>query len=54
MRFLNKKFKNFLMMTKKNYLYDRFFVSNLNFTTEHVKLLKFQVFFSKFLKFQVF
>ena len=27
----------FLIMTKNSYLYDRFFVSNINFTTEHVK-----------------
>ena len=25
------------MMTKESYLYDRFFVSNRNFTTEHAK-----------------
>ena len=27
-------------MTKKNYFYDRFFESNRNFTTEHVKIVK--------------
>ena len=27
------------MMTKKSYLYDRFFVSNLNFSTENVKII---------------
>ena len=27
-------------MTKKSYLYDRFFVSNQNFTTEDVKIIK--------------
>ena len=32
------------MMTKKSYLYDRFFVSNRNFTAENVKIVKkFQV-----------
>ena len=43
------------MMTKKSYSYDKFFVSNRNFTSEHVKILKkselfqvFAVFFSKF------
>ena len=39
-------------MMKKSYLYDIFFVSNRNFTTEHVKIVKnskfFQVFRSKF------
>ena len=52
------------MMTKKSYLYDRFFVSNQNVTTEHVKNVqnsrffgensRFSRFFSKFLQFQVF
>ena len=37
---------------KKSYLFDRFFVSNQNFTTENVKVIKDS--FSKFLKFQVF
>ena len=39
------------------YLYDKFFVLKLNFTTEHVKIVKipgFLRFFSKLLKFQVF
>ena len=27
-------------MTKENYLYDRLFVSNQNFTTEHVKIVQ--------------
>ena len=27
-------------MTKKLYLYDRIFVSNRSFTTEHVKIVK--------------
>ena len=40
-------------MTKKFYLYDIFFVSNQNFTTEHVKMLKIPGFYSKFLKFEV-
>ena len=39
--FFNKKT---LMMTKDLYLYDRIFESNRNFTTEHVNMLKFQVF----------
>ena len=42
---------------KKSCLYDRFTVSNGNFTTEFVKVLKNSKFFkvfSKFLKFQVF
>ena len=53
-----------LMMTKTFCLYERFFVSNRNFTTEHVKTVnipgssRFFVqnsrFFSKFLEFQVF
>ena len=42
-------------MTKKVYLYDRFFVSNRNFTVEHAKIQGFtRFFFSKFLKFQVY
>ena len=44
--------KNF--MTKKSYLYDKLFVSNENFTTENVKIIKNSRFFSKFLKFQDF
>ena len=44
------------MLTKISYLYDRFFVSYQNFTTEHVKVVKnsrfFSDFCSKFLKFQ--
>ena len=35
--FFNKKF---WMMTKKSYLFDRFFESIQNFTTEHVKIIK--------------
>ena len=35
--FFNKKL---FMMTKKSYLYDIFFVSNRNFTTEHIKIVK--------------
>ena len=31
-------------MTKIFYLYDRFFESNRNFTTEHVKIVKIPVF----------
>ena len=47
--------KKIMMMTKKSYLYDNFFVSNKNFTTEHVKLLKIQGFFQIFCpKIQVF
>ena len=45
--FISKK----LMMTKKNYLYDRFFVSNQNFTIKHVKrnlISVFSRFFSDF------
>ena len=43
------------MMTKKFYLYDRIFESNLNFTTEHVKIVKIPGFCSDFCsKFQVF
>ena len=44
-------------MTIFIYLYDRFFKSNRNCTTEHVKTVKilgFPGFFSKFLKFQFF
>ena len=33
------------MMTRKFCLYDRFFVSNRNFTTEYLKLLKFPGFY---------
>ena len=47
----------FLMITIFFYLYDRFFESNRNFTTEHEKIVKipgFSKFFSKFPKFQVF
>ena len=37
---------------KKNYLYDRFFKSNRNFTTVHIKTVKnsryFQVFYKTF------
>ena len=36
------------------YLYDRFFESNRNFTTEHVKIVKIPGFYLKFPKFQVF
>ena len=32
------------MMTKMFYFDDRFFESNRNFTTKHVKIVKFQVF----------
>ena len=43
------------MMSKKFYLYDRFFESNQSFTTEHVKIVKIPGFFSDFcLEFQVF
>ena len=35
------KFEDYI----KSYLYDRFFVSNLNFTTEHVKIVKNSRFF---------
>ena len=35
------------MMTRKFCLYDRFFVSNQNFTTEHVKLPGFSRFLFK-------
>ena len=37
--------KNFFMMTKNIYLYDRFFVSNRNFTVEHAKIQGFTRFF---------
>ena len=37
------KIKN-LMITNFFYLYDRFLESNQNFTTEHVKIDKIQVF----------
>ena len=47
---IKKKFD----VTKKIYIKDRFFVSNQNFTTEHVKVAQNSRFFSKFLKFQVF
>ena len=33
------------MMTKKSYLYDRFFVSNQNFTTACVLIVKKSIFF---------
>ena len=62
--FFNKKT---LMITKMFYIDDRFFESNRNFTTKHVKIVKipgflvifvqipgFSRFFSKFLKFQFF
>ena len=43
---------------KKSYLYDRFFVSNLNYCTEHLKIDEnsrfFQIFCSKFQVFQSF
>ena len=42
------------MIEKKSYSYDRFFVSNQSFTTEHVKIVEnYMFFFSKFLEFQV-
>ena len=45
-------------MTKKSYLYDRFFVSNQNFTTDNVKIIKnsrfFQVIFAQTVELQVF
>ena len=37
-------------MTIKSYLYDRFYVSNRNFTTEHVKIVKNFRFFQLFVK----
>ena len=37
------------MMIRFVYLYDRFFESNRNFTTEHVKIVKVPGFFSNFL-----
>ena len=41
-------------MTKHFCLYDRFFESNQNFTSEHVKIVKVPGFFSDFCsKFQV-
>ena len=40
--FLNKKI---LMMTKTFDLHDRFYESNRNFTTEHVKIVKIPGFF---------
>ena len=40
--FLNKEI---VMMTKKFYLYDRFFVSNQDFTTKHIKNVKNSRFF---------
>ena len=46
--------KKNLMMTKKSYLYDRFFVSNWIFTTQNVKIVGNSRFLSKFLKFKVF
>ena len=36
-KFLNKKI---LMMTRKSYLYDRFFILNLNLITENFKTVK--------------
>ena len=36
------------MMTKKFYLYDRFFESNRNFTSENVKFVKIPGFFNDF------
>ena len=33
------------MMTKSFYLYDKFFESNQNFTTEHMKIVKVPGFF---------
>ena len=38
-------------MTKDFYLYERFFVSNKNFTTEHRKIIKNSRFFKVFFKF---
>ena len=35
---------------KKIYLYDRFFVSNQNFSTKHVKIVKNSRFFQAFFK----
>ena len=35
------------MMTKKFYLHDRFFVSNRNLTTEHIRIIKNSSFFFK-------
>ena len=39
--------KKFLMMTKKSYLYDRFFVLNRNIITENVKIIKNSWFFAQ-------
>ena len=38
------------MMTKKFFLYGRFFVSNRNFTTEYVKIVKNSRYFQGFFK----
>ena len=45
--------KKFLKLTKKLYLYDRFFMSNRIFTTEHVEIVKKHRFFQVFLVSQV-
>ena len=41
--------KNKLMMTKKSYLHDIFLVSNQNFTTKHVEIVKNSRFFQVFI-----
>ena len=46
------KIKN--SMTKQSFLYDRFFVSNRYFITEHVKLLKIPGFYENFSNFSFF
>ena len=54
---LNMSFKEkqISMMTKKLHLCNRLFVSNRNFTTKHVKIVKNSRFFKDFCsKFQVF
>ena len=38
------------MTTKKTYLYDRFFVSDKNFITEHFKIVQNSRFFQVFFK----
>ena len=41
---LNVFLKIKFLMTKKNYLYDKVFASDQNFTTEHIKIPGFHVF----------
>ena len=45
--------KKDVVITEKSYLYGRFFVSNWNFTTEYIKIVKVFQGFSRLKKIQI-